>query len=131
MKFRYKRYSRNILRPVIPVEIGIGDRSIPYEALVDSGADFCIFPAELGELLEIDLAGGEKNLVNGITGKAEWYFMHSVTLTVGGHPFIIKAGFLPNMGEIGYGVVGQQGFFDLFIVKFDLQQEEIELKPRV
>jgi hypothetical protein len=28
-------------------------------------------------------------------------------------------------------VVGQRGFFDIFVVKFDLLKEEIELKPRV
>ena len=29
-----------------------------------------------------------------------------------------------------FGLVGQKGFFDLFIVKFDLLRSEIELKPR-
>lgn len=29
-----------------------------------------------------------------------------------------------------YGIVGQKGFFDLFIVRFDLLKEEVELKPR-
>jgi len=31
---------------------------------------------------------------------------------------------------MNYGVVGQNGFFDNFIVKFDLSKEEIELKNR-
>jgi len=31
---------------------------------------------------------------------------------------------------MGYGVVGQNGFFDIFVVKFDLIKEEIELKER-
>ncbi|MEK7088660.1 MAG: hypothetical protein AAB913_00845 [Patescibacteria group bacterium] len=29
-----------------------------------------------------------------------------------------------------YGLVGQKGFFDNFIVKFDLLKEEIDLKTR-
>jgi len=29
-----------------------------------------------------------------------------------------------------YGLVGQRGFFENFIVKFDLQKEEVELKIR-
>ena len=29
-----------------------------------------------------------------------------------------------------YGIVGQKGFFDIFVVKFDLLKEEIELRAR-
>ena len=43
MKFYYKRYSANTLRPVIPVKLKSGEMSIGYEVLVDSGADICIF----------------------------------------------------------------------------------------
>ena len=56
--------------------------------------------------------------------------MHPITIKVGGWPYNIKAGFLPNIARMGYGVVGQRGFFDLFIVKFNLQKEEIELIER-
>jgi len=62
MKFRYKKYGPGILRPVIPVEIAHQDRSVPYEVLVDSGADFCIFDSQIGELLGIDITRGEKRL---------------------------------------------------------------------
>ena len=37
---------------------------------------------------------------------------------------------LPDMPNMGYGVVGQKGFFDIFTVRFDLLKEEIELKER-
>jgi len=29
-----------------------------------------------------------------------------------------------------YGIVGQKGFFENMVVKFDLLKEEIDLKPR-
>jgi len=45
MKFRYKKYGPSILRPIIPIEIVYKDKSVPYEVLIDSGADFCIFDA--------------------------------------------------------------------------------------
>ena len=51
-------------------------------------------------------------------------------VTVGGWSYDIKAGFLPNIARLGHGVVGQAGFFENFIVKFDHAKEEIELKPR-
>jgi hypothetical protein len=71
MKFKYKKYGLGILRPVIPIEIIYKDRAVPYEVLVDSGADFCIFDAEIGEILSIDIISGEKQEVAGITGVAK------------------------------------------------------------
>lgn len=130
MKFKYKKYGAGILRPVIPVEIVYQNRSLRYEVLVDSGADFCIFDSQIGGLLGIDIWNGDRQEVGGITGTVEPYYVHPVTIKVGGWSFDINAGFLPSIARIGYGVVGQKGFFDIFIVKFDLLKEEIELKER-
>lgn len=130
MKFRYKKYGPQILRPVIPIEITYGNVTVPYEVLVDSGADMCIFDAQIAEILKINLKSGKGQKVSGITGVAESYYIHPVTITVGGWKYKIEAGFLPEIGKFGYGVVGQKGFFDIFIVKFDLIKEEIELKQR-
>ena len=55
MKFDYKRYDTNTLRPVIPVKLKNSETSIGYEVLVDSGADLCIFDAEIGEALGLDI----------------------------------------------------------------------------
>ena len=130
MKFKYKKYGPGILRPVIPIEISYKDHSVPYEVLVDSGADLCILDAEIGELLGLDVKSGEPQKVSGITGTAETYYAHPVTVRVGGRSLSVKVGFLPNIARLGYGVVGQKGFFDIFVVKFDLLKEEIELKER-
>lgn len=130
MKFSYKKYAPGILRPVIPIEIIYKNSSIHYEVLVDSGADFCIFDSQIGQLLGIDIQSGKKQEVGGITGTRENYYVHPVTIKVGGWSHMIEAGFLPNIAHFGYGVVGQNGFFDIFVVKFDLVKEEIELKKR-
>jgi len=130
MKFSYKRYGARAIRPVIPIELTYKDRSISYEVLVDSGADFCIFDAQIGELLGIKIKDGEKQEVGGITGVMQPYYVHEVTMKVGGWPYKVKVGFLPNIAQMGYGVVGQIGFFDIFVVKFDLLKGEIDLKPR-
>src|SRR3989344_4878072 len=130
MRFKYKKYGPGILRPVILVEISFEDKAVSYEVLVDSGADFCIFDSQIGELLGIPITKGERHEVSGITGVSEEYYAHTVTLTVGGWSYDVKVGFLPNIANLGYGVVGQLGFFDNFIVKFDLIKEEVELKLR-
>ena len=121
-----------MLRPVIPVTIQYGETKIGYQVLVDSGADLCIFHEEIGTALGINVRTGEKHEVFDVGGKASFYYLHTITLIVGGWPYKIEAGFMPDVAGrvMPYGVVGQKGFFDLFIVKFDLLKEEIELKPR-
>ena len=65
-------------------------------------------------------------------GKASLYYLHPVTIEVGGWDFKIEAGFMPDVAGrvIPYGIVGQKGFFENFIVRFDLKKEEVELKTR-
>ncbi|OGI98619.1 hypothetical protein A3H53_01220 [Candidatus Nomurabacteria bacterium RIFCSPLOWO2_02_FULL_40_10] len=58
MKFRYFKFPLTkrsylfgmaLLKPVIPFEIVYGGVRLRYAALIDSGADFCIFDGEVGE----------------------------------------------------------------------------------
>ena len=99
---------------------------------MDSGADLCIFDAEIGEALGINVKKGTPKEVFGVGGKVSIFFLHKVEIEVGGWPYKIDAGFMPNVaGRVAqYGVVGQKGFFENFIVKFDLIKEEVELKTR-
>lgn len=129
MKFSYKKLGANILRPVMPIDILYGKNMIRYEVLVDSGADCNIIPAEIGELLGIDIESGVKSDVGGITGGGMFFFVHPVTIRVGGWSYEVPMGFMPAMPSFGYGVLGQQGFFDHFRVTFDRRKAEIELKP--
>lgn len=131
MKFRYKRYASGILRPVIPIEIVYKDKIVPYEVLVDSGSDCNIFDAQIADILGLHLHSGKKSEIAGITGNPEPVYIHKLDLRIGGHQTNnIEVGFLKRMVRYSYGVIGQKGFFDIFIVKFDLKKEEIELKER-
>ncbi|HEX3151420.1 MAG TPA: hypothetical protein VHR66_25300 [Gemmataceae bacterium] len=114
---------------MIPIEIIAGKEVIRYEVLVDSGADCNIVPAELGDLLGLDVPAGVENPVGGITGGGKSFFVHPATIRVGGWSYDAAMGFMPDMPPFGYGVVGQRGFFDLFKVTFDHRKTEIELHP--
>ncbi len=131
MKFKYKLYGET-LRPVISVLVKNNKGEIGYEVLVDSGADICFFDAEIGEALGIDIKKGKMKEVLGVGGKISVYFLHKVVIEVGGWPYEIEAGFMPCVAGhvMHYGIVGQKGFFDKFVVKFDLQKREIELKRK-
>lgn len=129
MKFRYKKYGPGILRPVIRIEVVKNNLEVPYEVLVDSGADICIFDASIAQILGIDVVKGEKHEVSGLTGFPEFYYLHPIIIKVGGLKYKVDVGFMSMSGN-AYGIVGQKGFFDKFVVKFDLQKEDLELKPR-
>ena len=115
MKFNYKKYGRGVLRPVIPIEVRFGSKSMFYDVLIDSGADFCVFDGRIADILGIKLDKSKKQMMVGITGKAEPYYSQKVTIVVGGWSHTAEVGFKPNLAGPGYGVVGQKGFFDNII----------------
>lgn len=129
MKFKYKNIN-GVLRPIIPIEILYKTGGVKCEVLVDSGADVNIFDSEIGDILGINIEKGEKKTVSGITGVGEPYYVHPVEINVGGWKYKTDVGFLRNIARLGYSVVGQKGFFDIFVVKFDFEKEFIELKDR-
>lgn len=141
MKFDYFKFplsapsdffGQAVLRPIIPLEVIYNNRSLGYAALIDSGADFCIFDAEIGEYLGIDIRSGKREVFGGIQDRdgAE-AFLHEVIISVGGWPYKMTVGFSYDIASHGFGVLGQKGFFDIFTVMFDLLKEEIELKPQI
>jgi len=140
MKFPYSKFSlpnktsffgKHLLKPIIPIGVFYKNKKIRYSALIDSGADFCIFDAEVGEYLGIDVKSGEKITFKGIEGaNTVEAFLHEIILDIGGWDYKTTVGFSYHISRSGFGVLGQKGFFDIFIVKFDLLKEEIELKER-
>lgn len=127
MKFKYKRYGFDTLRPVIPIEVSFNSLSVPYEVLIDSGADLCIFDVDIADILGIDVVKGIRYEVSGLTGIPEYYYLHRVIIIVDGVKYKTDVGFMKLRNQT-FGIVGQKGFFDEFIVKFDLKKEEIEIK---
>ena len=140
MKFKYFKFPLNskselfgssILKPIIPVEITRGSKTISYAALIDSGADFCLFDSGIAGLLGIDIRSGKVERFGGIQAVSPaTAFIHELIITIGGWKYKVPVGFSYDIAPHGYGVLGQKGFFDIFVVKFDLAKEEIELKTR-
>jgi hypothetical protein len=140
MKFKYQKIPAKeseafperkfILRPIIPVILEYGKRKVGYWALIDSGADYSIFHADIGEILELDIRSGKKETFGGIGGGKFTAYFHLINAKIGFWKYKFYCGFSYDIPPFGYGVLGQKGFFDIFIVKFDLVREEIEVEPR-
>lgn len=115
-------------RPIIPIELTTGGELIPCDALIDSGADVSIFPADLGEVLGIDVRSGERGFSGGMSDiDSSEMFLHRITLKIGNFYCPTIVGFSYASTRRNYGILGQKGFFDLFVVRFDLANEAIEL----
>ena len=62
-KFSYAK-SGILYRPIIPITLKFNKVEFQYLALIDSGADFNIFHADIAKILKIDLSK-MKNSMNG------------------------------------------------------------------
>ncbi len=140
MKFSYKKIAvppsdafpdqRYVYRPIIPVTLEFEKEKIGYEALIDSGADWNLFHAIIGEAIGIPVEKGKKVTYHGIGGGQFTAYFHTVRVNIGGWPYDIYCGFSPDIPNNSTGVLGHVGFFDLFTVKFSTAKEEVELIPK-
>ena len=115
-------------RPVIDILLVFGKKSIEYQVLIDSGADFCIFHTEMAEILGIPITQGKKMTFYGTSGTPQTAYFHDVHIEVSGWPMKLYCGFSSDMKSLPYGLLGQTGFFDRFKIEFDYQAKRIELK---
>ncbi|MCK4325746.1 hypothetical protein KAW55_03230 [bacterium] len=135
MKFRYYTIPveqneafparRSVKKPLIPICLMHNGNMIKLLALIDSGADNCIFRAEFGEQVGIDIMSGKRADHRGITGRTTPVYFHDVTIKVGGWEHNVYAGF---SYQIPVSALGQNGFFDLYRIEFNLPKEQMELK---
>src|ERR1700694_2925179 len=94
------------------------NRFIDLLALVDSGADDCLFPLEVATELNLPLKPKNVNLYGGIgAGHISAVFTHVSFGVAGEVIFPLYAGFSDAPSVVP--ILGQAGFFDRFEVKFN------------
>ena len=88
-----------------------------FSSVVDSGADHCIFPAEFGEKIGLNIQSGNHIPSRGLGGGDVVYF-HRVTIQIilekQSWEFTSDVGFSRKMNQLGVGFLGRKGFFELF-----------------
>jgi hypothetical protein len=134
MKFDYIKYPapstpafpdrRESYRPTILIKLKYKGRSVELFALVDSGADCCVFPSGIGEQLGMDIKSGPVNPMSGFGEKRFPVYFHDVQIVVGRYEIQAWAGFCD---EIPMPILGQNGFFDPFEVRFDFRKKQLEV----
>jgi hypothetical protein len=113
----------------IPVNIALSEKNAPrskrFEAIIDSGATRCVFHAQLGQAIGLDIARGEPETTNGISGPTTVY-LHNISLYAPGGIIALCAGFSLDLPVAG--LLGMRGFFDNFRITFDPTSLRCELE---
>lgn len=107
--------------PIVNVRLLHGHTQLKgtHEAIVDSGAPYCMLHANYCKPLGIKrLEDGEREPLSGIIDGlvADMYF-HKIKVFVGAEQFETMAGFCEKLA-VGI-LLGRHGFFENFTVKFD------------
>lgn len=115
-------------RPVVDVELFGPTNSIPTIALLDSGADFCLFNIEYAKAIGIDITKCEIDRTVGIEGGTKDIYMTELEIQVKDlNKVKIPIGFIDSRSVTG--LIGQTGFFDLFRIKFERDHNSFEISP--
>jgi hypothetical protein len=113
------RYGSHLYMAHLKVHLALPAPNAPrtkrFEAIIDSGASRCMFHADIGRFLGLDIKSGDLESTQGIGGSTECW-IHRVALYVPGGPVIIHAGFKEGLPVAG--LLGMNGFFDNFVVTF-------------
>ena len=104
-----------VLNVSLALPIPRAPRTKKFEAVIDSGATRCMFHADIGRFLGLDIRQGKLEKTNGIDGPTETW-VHQVCLYLPGGPVNIQAAFKENLPCAG--LLGMNGFFEYFTVSF-------------
>ena len=139
MNFKYKKFpirkenhpfpdQHSALRSVIQIDFETPKGSFGYLVLIDSGADYCIFHGTIGEQLGLDIKSGKELTFYGTSGEPQKAYFHMISFKIGGNLHKCEVGFSYDMEKLAYGLLGQEGFFNKWMVKFEYQKENIDLR---
>lgn len=107
--------------PTLSVRLGKrhGPKSNRFLAILDTGSPYCLFHADVGRSIGLDITSGTKHEIGGVVAGARLTgYFHAITLYVEDNWSVnITAGFLENCSVVA--LLGRRGFFDNFIVRFD------------
>ena len=110
------------IRPCLPVSISSGAVRISTLAIVDSGADHCIFPISFAHALGIDILQAKAEPTCGVGSHSVPTYFWDVLLRLkvdGIQEETTRIGFTEGLEHLGFGVLGHNGFFDRYKVMFE------------
>lgn len=119
--------------PYLRVRVMANHQSTPsLPAVVDSGAPYCLFRADVADFLHIDLKKCQTGNLGGvISNLTETVYFQRVQVVIENNWTIsVMAGFMKKLST--QAILGRVGFFDHFDIKFDhsVSPPELEINKR-
>jgi hypothetical protein len=129
----------SVSRPIVALHLARDGKEMVVFAIVDSGADQCVFPASIAEALGIRIPNQRASAFSGSSQLSQVAYFDQVQATIlpmdapniepGQEPlsFPLYAGFCETLEHVGMGLLGQEGFFSRFTLRFETAQNYFEV----
>ena len=109
-------------------------KSIAGLAIVDSGADNCLFPASFAAALGVTIPNQNAYVFSGTAEAPQIAYFETIRTTIwNGNPdekalqFDLYAGFCDTLELVGLGLMGQDGFFSRYQIQFYYEQNYFDV----
>ena len=112
--------------PLVDIALSKGRKCLAVKALVDSGASFSVFRAEIAEFLGVSIEKGKAFYLEGIGGRILGY-LHVLNARVGSKSFRCKIVFSREF-TVSFSILGRDNFFEKFLITFDEKKKNIILQ---
>lgn len=113
-----------VANPVIPLLVLTPHGYLPYDFLIDTGADCSVIPASMAEAeLGVNLKRCAHDLFFGIEGSGIHVYRGWLSLKIGPYPLRVRCVF--STSERSPLVLGRMGLFDHFSLTFDNRRRVI------
>lgn len=120
-----------VCRPLLKILLAHGEAlSEPLDALVDTGADFCIFPATVADQLNLKWEELPSAPGYGAGTDHDIRFARITIIQRELGPWPVYAGLSKEWSARGIGILGWMGFLEHMNVSFKSGSQLIQLEPR-
>lgn len=118
MIFPYKKTGGLKYGPIVPIALKGVNRWVPFDAFVDSGADYSVFHSDVAVLTGLKLTSGTRKIITVGDGDDMIVYLHRITVRFSDFVFKAPIAFSSSLGA-GFNLLGRETFFEKFQICFN------------
>lgn len=122
IEFSYLQKGRQYF-PIIDLRLKGPKSQLTLKALVDSGATYSVFRAEVADYLGINIEKGKPMYLEGIGGRILGY-MHNLSVFMGNKLYKCKIIFSREF-TVSFNILGRDNFFIPFLITFSEKAKKV------
>ena len=114
--------------PLLNITLKSNGSEFTALCLIDSGAEYCVLDAEIGEAMGLVVQEGRPISLSGVQDPRFTAYLHDIEYMLEGKRYPATVAFSYNT-RMGHGILGRHDFFDYFKVCFDHRNGKFKLEP--